>query len=192
MIILSKLNIDISKYDFFEIDPICGEAEELCEREQADYWSVFGHLKEGHRECLGDFETEKKAKEFADKLRIALNPKLEKIRKLNDEARTLFLSIESFLQSGRSSSVRVHLTPGITEFFPEDMADILRRVYEYDDFTDDNDPNGERDFGLFEYEGEKIFWKIDYYDRDLKGGSEDPSDPEQTTRVLTIMLASEY
>jgi hypothetical protein len=56
----------------------------------------------------------------------------------------------------------------------------------------DNDPQGERDFGAFEHNGDRIFWKIDYYAHDMEHGSEDASDPRQTVRVLTIMLASEY
>jgi hypothetical protein len=62
----------------------------------------------------------------------------------------------------------------------------------FDAFTPDNDPYRERDFGAFEHNGDRIFWKIDYYDRSMTKGSEDPSDPGQTLRLLTIMLASEY
>ena len=50
----------------------------------------------------------------------------------------------------------------------------------------------EHDFGSVEFAGEKCFWKIDYYNKALDAGSEDPADPAQTTRVLTIMLTSEY
>jgi Protein of unknown function (DUF3768) len=57
--------------------------------------------------------------------------------------------------------------------------------------SSDNDPYKERDPGAFVH-GNRIFWKIDYYDTTLTKGSEDPSDPKQTVRVLTIMLASEY
>ena len=59
----------------------------------------------------------------------------------------------------------------------------------HDAFTPDNDPYGEHNFGSFEHNGIRVFWKIDYYDRNVEYGSEDPSDPAQTTRVLTIMLA---
>ena len=67
------------------------------------------------------------------------------------------------------------------------------KVIAFDDFNADNDPHREHDFGSFELNGDKLFWKIDYYstdDPDL--GSEDPSDPAKTERVLTVMLAEEY
>lgn len=62
----------------------------------------------------------------------------------------------------------------------------------FDTFTEDTDPHGEHDFGAFEHNGKKLFWKIDYYAPDMLHGSEDPADPSKTTRVLTVMLAREY
>lgn len=43
-----------------------------------------------------------------------------------------------------------------------------------------------------EVDGRQLFWKIDYFDAAMEFGSEDPADPSKTTRVLTIMLSSEY
>jgi len=87
---------------------------------------------------------------------------------------------------------RVMQTAGIAALPAADQSAIRERVETFQDFTPANDPYGEHDFGSFDYQGETIFWKIDYYNRDLTAGSEDPTDPAQTTRVLTIMLASEY
>jgi hypothetical protein len=71
-------------------------------------------------------------------------------------------------------------------------AELLRSVRDYDEFGPDVDPYGEREFGRFEFAGESLYWKIDYYDRDLAYGSPNPADPALTTRVLTILLTHEY
>jgi len=68
----------------------------------------------------------------------------------------------------------------------------VNAVRAFDAFTGDNDPHGEHDFGAFDLCEERLFWKIDYYDQDLRFGSPDPTDPAVTRRVLTIMLASDY
>jgi hypothetical protein len=87
---------------------------------------------------------------------------------------------------------RVVQTEGISALPEADQSAIREAVENFSIFTLDNDPHGERDFGTFEHGGQRIFWKIDYYDRSMEFGSEDPSDPAQTVRALTIMLASEY
>ena len=60
-------------------------------------------------------------------------------------------------------------------------------------FEKGNDPYGERDFCTIEVDGEKLFFKIDCYDKhDQNYGSEDPADPIKTLRVGTIMFPSDY
>lgn len=104
-----------------------------------------------------------------------------KIRELNDLCRTAM-----------GLAGRVVQTQGICALPPEDQSAIRERVETFADFSEDNDPYGEHDFGAFEHRGRKIFWKIDAYDPTLSWGSEDPSDPKQTCRVLTVLLAEEW
>ena len=50
----------------------------------------------------------------------------------------------------------------------------------------------ERDLGEFEFGGQTVWVKVDYYDADCAYGSEDPADPAVTTRVVTILLPADY
>ena len=87
---------------------------------------------------------------------------------------------------------RVVMTAGVSAL-PEDVrARVIELTRTFDEFTPDNDPHQEHDFGSFEIGGQKFFFKHNYYDKSMKYGSEDPSDPDKTTRVLTIMRADEY
>lgn len=56
----------------------------------------------------------------------------------------------------------------------------------------ENDPRGEHDFLSFQHCNRTFFWKCDYYNADMDGGSEDPADPDKTIRVGTLMLAEDY
>jgi hypothetical protein len=62
----------------------------------------------------------------------------------------------------------------------------------FNDFTPDNDPYGEHDMAFLDVDGERIFFKVDYYDPKMRCLSTDPSNPGVTRRVLTIGLASDY
>lgn len=106
----------------------------------------------------------------------------ETIRQLNDTFRT----------TGAGGGGRFLITPGVQALGAEAADQVLQAVMTFDNFTDDNDPHSEHDFGSFEHGEHTIFWKIDYYDLSLQYGSENPADPSLTTRVLTVMVSSEY
>ena len=103
----------------------------------------------------------------------------EKIRTLNDAFRTT-------LTGGK-----VLMTAGVNAL-PADVKSLaIERVATFSEFNEDNDPHGEHDFGNFTLAGRKFFFKLDY-GSNMEFGSEDPSDPSKTIRVLTIMFAEEY
>lgn len=106
---------------------------------------------------------------------------VQKIAALNDIARTAMGIASRLIQ-----------TDGFNALDPALQSRFREEVEKFKDFNPGNDPHGERDFGSITLEGIKIFWKIDYYDRNYEYGSEHPEDPSQTRRVLTLMLAEEY
>jgi Protein of unknown function (DUF3768) len=104
----------------------------------------------------------------------------ERLRALNDHLRTTFIG------------GAVMITRGVEAIPFAKRKRILERVRCFDGFDVENDPYGEHDCAILEAEGERILFKIDYFDRSVRVHSPDPADPAVTTRILTIMLASEY
>jgi hypothetical protein len=105
--------------------------------------------------------------------------RLERIRRLNDTLRKEGTGGFAVLTTGVASLAIC-------------KAEMMAAVAAFDKFDGDNDPHGEHDFGALELGGQRLFWKIDYYDPTLIEGSVDPSNPSFTERVLTVMLAEEY
>lgn len=99
-------------------------------------------------------------------------------------------------------------TVGFRSLPEADQSCVRELIETFDAFDEDNDPHGERDFGtiyqnadgrwatdrprLREDERERVFWKLDYYDRSMRFASDDAANPAVTRRVLTIMLSDEY
>lgn len=109
-----------------------------------------------------------------------MDTRTERIRALNDELR-------QYLLGGLAV-----ITPGVAALGQAAVDRIVKTITVYDNFCHANDPHEEHDFGSFEADGQTIFFKIDYYDKNLIYHSPDPSDPSVTERVITIMLAEEY
>lgn len=120
--------------------------------------------------------TKKTAEAWGDEEKIDRN----KVVKLNDQLRQTF-------EGGK-----IILTSGIAALRAETRFKILTAIQLFDNFTPDNDPYGEHDFGSVRVDGTSAFWKIDYYDQSFTRLSPAYDNPAVTQRVMTIMLAEEY
>jgi hypothetical protein len=87
---------------------------------------------------------------------------------------------------------RIYISRGVTALGRSGVQLGLREIAAIDQFDANNDPHGEHDFGSVVVAGRRLFWKIEYYDRTLTSGAEDPADSTTCTRVMTVMLAEEY
>jgi hypothetical protein len=102
------------------------------------------------------------------------------VRALNDELRQQ-------LFGGRTV-----MTPGIAALSKGAIKRLVETLAAFDAFDGDNDPYDEHDSGAFNFEGQRVMFKIDYYAKGMQAASLDPADPTVTERVITIMLAEEY
>lgn len=107
-------------------------------------------------------------------------PQAKAIARLNDQLRTT------------GSGGTVMITQNVQRITGFDPVTLTAELANYQDFDADGDPHGERDFGALTLWGHDLIFKVDYYDKDLKYGSDDPADPQATHRVLTVMLATDW
>jgi hypothetical protein len=80
----------------------------------------------------------------------------------------------------------VVMTRSVSDMGPKFLVKCLYTLAHYDAFTKDNDPHGEHDSCTFEVNGQKVWFKIEYYNHDMSGGSEDPAHPAVTVRMGTL------
>jgi hypothetical protein len=104
----------------------------------------------------------------------------DRIRALNDQLRRNLLGGKAVM------------TPGFAALGSEAVQRLVQTVAVFGDFCIANDPHGEHDFGAFDFDGIEVFFKIDYFDKDLNFHSPEPANPAVTERVITLMLAAEY
>lgn len=105
---------------------------------------------------------------------------IQRVRELND-------ALRKTLQGGK-----VVMAQSVAALPPHHVAQALQTMQMFNAFTADNDPHGEHDCAIFTVGDQRFMFKIDYYDRNMELGSENPTDADQTVRVLTLMLASDY
>lgn len=111
--------------------------------------------------------------------------RIEAIARLNDRARL-----------GLDPTARIVITRNcLAAFCDPDTVDAvmvqaqLLAAFRRCQFSADSP---ERDFAAILFRERKVWLKVDYFDRSLEYGSDDPADAAITTRVITVLLPEDY
>lgn len=78
------------------------------------------------------------------------------------------------------------LSQMVSRLSEEKRHELLKKVSDFSDFNEDNDPYKEHDFGAVEQDGERYFFKFEYLSQDNNHFS------QVGKRRLHVMKASEY
>lgn len=90
------------------------------------------------------------------------------------------------------SKGKIVMTRGVADQSPDFQLELMRKLVTFDAFDKDCDPYDWHEMGVLDVAGETVWFKIDLYDADYGYGAEDPTDPDKTRRVLTLLFPSEY
>lgn len=199
---INQLKAQVSELDTETLQQLLANLDqELTNRIDSDFLFIQWHIDDV-REIRSDLTTDQ-CREVLQNLQKQHNAEIginwdviaitaKDLYPLQEENSSKIAELNDLCRKAMGVAGRLIQTEGINALPPEEQSAIREKVENFSDFSEGDDPYGERDFGAFEHNGQKIFWKIDYYAPDLFHGSENPADPAQTVRVLTILLASEY
>jgi hypothetical protein len=81
---------------------------------------------------------------------------------------------------------KVVFAEGASGHHPVVLYEVIEKIRDFKDFTEEDDPYKEHDFGTVEAGGTEFFWKIDYTDEAYENFKTDG------IRIFTIMEASEW
>ena len=87
---------------------------------------------------------------------------------------------------------KIVMTRGVADQSPDFQLELMRKLVTFDAFGKDSDPYAWHEMGVLDVAGETVWFKIDLYDGDYGYGAEDPTDPDKTRRVMTLLFPSEY
>ena len=101
-------------------------------------------------------------------------------------------SIAQFATGPHVPKGKVVMTRGVAEQSEKFQRELITKVITFDAFDSDSDPYGWHEMGVIEIGDQTVWFKIDLLDVNYAYGAEDPTNPDQTRRVMTLLFPSEY
>ncbi len=101
-------------------------------------------------------------------------------------------SIAQFATGPDVPKGRVLMTHGLREQSEDFQRELITKTITFEAFDVDSDPYGWHEMGVIEVGETTIWFRIDLYDVNYEYGAGDPTDPDKTRRVMTLLLPSEY